>query len=133
MKKKLFLLVVLSILLTCQAFAKMTSIDVNYGDGWQKIVCTDPAGNESNSSTRNHISTVDKKFFESSLGSNDNTMEGLAIIDQGNNICEAADNVKSNVFLNVDMSESPSIVLIGMGIAIAIIRKWRKLLPTAKE
>jgi len=128
----LFLLVFFELSSTSQAFAKMASIDVNYGDGWQTITYTGTTGNGNADATRNHISKVDETFVEFSHGSNGNIMLTPVSNEQQNNICEATDNVKSNVALSVDLSESSNIVLIGLGIALGILVKWRKSLNTSR-
>jgi len=133
LKKALFLLAILWLFLTNQAFAKMASIDVNYGDGWQTITYTGTTENGNAGATRNHISKVDETFVEFSHGSNGNIMLTPVSNEQQNNICEAADKVKSNVLLSVDLSESSNIVLIGLGIALGILVKWRKSLNTSRE
>lgn len=115
MKKKLFLVAALCLFLTCQAFAKMARFDVNDGDGW------------------NLISAVGDKSIEFSQHSNPVLTTISASNDQLKNLCKDPDKVKSNVVQRIDMSESSSVFLIGMGVVIAILRKWRKSLNTPNE
>lgn len=133
MKKKLFLVAALCLFLTCQAFAKTGSIDSNYGNGWKTFSDTDSSVNESEVVEWKHISSVEGKSINTSLNSNTDTAAAIASNDHRINGSGSTDKVKSNISLSVDLSESSSVVLVGIGVVIAIIRKWRKLLNSPNE
>ena len=128
LKYILCLLVVFEFACTVQAFAKTGTIQVNDGDGWQTITCTNLLEYGSDSATRDCISTVK----ESVSGNNGNTMLLPDCNEQKKTFNEGVDRVNSKILNSVDISESSSSVQIGLGIILLILIKWRKSHNTSR-
>lgn len=131
LKTVFFLLVIFELTGTNPVLAKTGSIEVNYGDGWKTIKYSESTLKVSECATQKNMSTLDETIIDSAPGGNSNTMLTSTGNKQQNNINEIAHKANSNVVHSVDMSEPSNTVLIGVGIVLGILMKWRKSLNTS--